>query len=93
METVNQWKDIIYNTFRDMGTKMAEVLPNLIGAILVLLLGWIITKITIYILKRVFKLAKVDNLPTFATFKNGVLVNQSQTTKTEVLTELVNEVL
>ena len=56
METVNQWKDIIYNTFRDMGTKMAEVLPNLIGAILVLLLGWIITKITIYILKRVFKL-------------------------------------
>jgi thiol-disulfide isomerase/thioredoxin len=39
------------------------------------------------------KLAKVDNLPTFATFKNGVLVNQSQTTKLEVLTELVNEVL
>ena len=39
------------------------------------------------------KLAKVDNLPTFATFKNGVLVNQSQTTKVEVLTELVNEVV
>ena len=39
------------------------------------------------------KLAKVDNLPTFATFKNGVLVNQTQTNKAEVLTELVNEVL
>ena len=39
------------------------------------------------------KLAKVDNLPTFATFKNGVLVNQTQTTKLEVLTDLVNEVL
>ena len=39
------------------------------------------------------KLAKVDNLPTFATFKNGVIVNQSQTTKVEVLTELVNEVV
>lgn len=39
------------------------------------------------------KMAKVDNLPTFATFKNGVLLNQSQTTKLEVLTELVNEVL
>lgn len=39
------------------------------------------------------KLAKVDNLPTFATFKNGILVNQSQTTKIEVLTELVNEVI
>ncbi len=39
------------------------------------------------------KLAKVDNLPTFATFKNGVLVNQTQTNKAEVLSELVNEVL
>lgn len=39
------------------------------------------------------KLAKVDNLPTFATFKNGALVNQVQTNKLEVLTELVQEVV
>ena len=39
------------------------------------------------------KLAKVDNLPTFATFKNGVLLNQTQTNKAEVLTELLNEVV
>ncbi|MDY0089490.1 MAG: thioredoxin family protein [Flavobacteriaceae bacterium] len=39
------------------------------------------------------KLANVSNLPTFATFKNGVLVNQTQTNKAEVLTELVNEIL
>lgn len=39
------------------------------------------------------KLAKVDNLPTFATFKNGILVNQTQTNKAEVLAELVNEVI
>jgi len=38
------------------------------------------------------KLAKVDNLPTFATFRNGQLVNQVQTNKVEVLTDLVNEV-
>ena len=39
------------------------------------------------------KLAKVDNLPTFATFKKGVLVNQTQTNKAEVLAELINEVV
>ena len=39
------------------------------------------------------KLAKVDNLPTFAAFKNGALVNQTQTNKAEVLAELVNEVI
>ncbi|NER13946.1 thioredoxin [Leptobacterium flavescens] len=38
------------------------------------------------------KLAKVDNLPTFATFKNGAFVNQVQTNKLESLTDLVNEV-
>lgn len=38
------------------------------------------------------KMANVSNLPTFATFVNGVLVNESQTNKAEVLAELVNEI-
>lgn len=38
------------------------------------------------------KLANVSNLPTFATFVNGQLVNQTQTNKAEVLSELVNEI-
>jgi thiol-disulfide isomerase/thioredoxin len=38
------------------------------------------------------KLANVDNLPTFATFKNGNFVNQVQTNKFEPLKDLVNEV-
>ncbi|MFO7719777.1 MAG: thioredoxin family protein [Gillisia sp.] len=38
------------------------------------------------------KMANVDNLPTFATFKNGSLVNQVQTNKFELLKDLVNEV-
>jgi thiol-disulfide isomerase/thioredoxin len=39
------------------------------------------------------KLANVSNLPTFATFVNGKLVNETQTNKQEVLIELVNEIL
>ncbi|PSG88467.1 thioredoxin family protein [Aurantibacter aestuarii] len=39
------------------------------------------------------KLANVDNLPTFATFKNGAFVNQTQTNKFDVLKDLVNEVI
>jgi len=38
------------------------------------------------------KLATVDNLPTFATFKDGVFVNQVQTNKFEILKDLVDEV-
>lgn len=37
------------------------------------------------------KLAKVDNLPTFAAFRNGEMVNQVQTNKFDVLKELIHE--
>ena len=37
-------------------------------------------------------LAKVDNLPTFAAFKNGALVNQVQTNKAEILKQFIDEI-
>lgn len=39
------------------------------------------------------KLATVDNLPTFAIFKGGKLLNQVQTNKIDVLKDLVSEVI
>jgi hypothetical protein len=39
------------------------------------------------------KLATVDNLPTFATFKNGTFKSQVQTNKFDVLKELVDDVI
>lgn len=39
------------------------------------------------------KLANVDNLPTFATFKNGKFKGQVQTNKFDVLKELVEEAI
>jgi thiol-disulfide isomerase/thioredoxin len=39
------------------------------------------------------KLADVSNLPTFATFVDGKIVNQTQTNKFDVLLDLVNEVI
>ncbi len=38
------------------------------------------------------KMATVNNLPTFATFKAGAFVNQVQTNKFDVLKELVDEI-
>ena len=38
------------------------------------------------------KLANVNNLPTFAAFKDGKLVNQVQTNRIEGLIDLLNEV-
>jgi len=38
------------------------------------------------------RMASVDNLPTFAAFKNGIFINQVQTNKFDLLKELVDEV-
>ena len=38
------------------------------------------------------KLANVDNLPTFAAFRNGELQNQTQTNKQDVLKSFIDEV-
>lgn len=38
------------------------------------------------------KLAKVDNLPTFAAFKAGDLVGQTQTNKADVLKTFIDEI-
>ncbi|MBD3629576.1 thioredoxin family protein [Cyclobacterium sp.] len=38
------------------------------------------------------KLAQVTNLPTFAVFDKGAIVNQVQTNKEEVLKTLINEI-
>ncbi|WP_086478188.1 MULTISPECIES: thioredoxin family protein [Arenibacter] len=38
------------------------------------------------------KLAKVDNLPTFAVFENGEIKNQVQTNKHDVLKDLISEI-
>lgn len=38
------------------------------------------------------KLARVDNLPTFAAFRNGELQQQVQTNKTDVLKSLIDEI-
>ncbi|WP_200975036.1 co-chaperone YbbN [Echinicola sp. 20G] len=38
------------------------------------------------------KLAQVNNLPTFASFKNGQLVNQAQTNKEDNLKALIDEI-
>ncbi len=62
METVNEWKDLTFETLGSILKDVASSLPGILGAIMVLLLGWVISRISIFILKKVFKAAKVDRL-------------------------------
>lgn len=62
METITNWKELTFNSLNEIAVNILGALPNLLGAILILIIGWIITKVVIYILKKVLRLAKVDRL-------------------------------
>lgn len=62
METITNWKELTFDSLAEITNNIMGALPNLIGAILILIIGWIITKIAIFILKKVLRLAKVDKL-------------------------------
>lgn len=50
------------NTLQQLFTDLIGFLPNLLGAILILLIGWIVARIIAKVLQRVLKAIKVDRL-------------------------------
>lgn len=62
METINNWKNIAFDSLSAMGKEVAQVFPKIIGATVIMLLGWLVIKIVMYLLGRILRLAKVNLL-------------------------------
>lgn len=62
MEKVTEFKDIAMQSLTSMWLEITKIFPNIIGALIVLILGWIITKIVVRITKKLLKLAKANKL-------------------------------
>ncbi|MGB5667807.1 MAG: mechanosensitive ion channel domain-containing protein, partial [Maribacter sp.] len=74
------------NTLSEMGRTFMEVLPNIIGALLILLVGWLLTKLVVLILKRILKFAKADKLTEII---NDKVLSGKTTIKFNVITVIV----
>ncbi len=62
METLGKWKDLTIDSLSEMGKEVAMVLPKIIGALTVLIVGWLVIKIVLFLLGKILKLTKVDAL-------------------------------
>lgn len=62
MDTINEWKNVTLESLSGMGKEIALAFPKIFGAIIILILGWIVIKIVLFLLKKILKLAKVDML-------------------------------
>lgn len=62
METIKNLKDLTIDSLSQMGKNIASVIPNVIGAILILIIGWLVVKIVVVLLKKLLRITKVDRL-------------------------------
>ena len=62
MEKVTEFKDIAMDSLMTIWLEITQVFPNIIGALIVVIFGWLITKLVIKIIKKLLRLAKANKL-------------------------------
>lgn len=62
MEKVTEFKDVAMESLITMWLEITKIFPNIIGTLAVLIIGWLVTKLIVKIVKKVLKLAKVNKL-------------------------------
>lgn len=62
MEKATKWKDMAMESLSTMWLEISKIFPNIIGTLIVLIFGWLITKLIVKIIKKVLKLANANKL-------------------------------
>lgn len=62
MNKATQWKDMATESLSAMWLEISLIFPNIIGTILLLVIGWFVTKIVVKVVKKALKLANADKL-------------------------------
>jgi hypothetical protein len=70
METISDIKNLTMTSLNQMAMNIAEAAPKVLFAILILMIGWLITKLITFLLKRTLKFSKVDRLTEIINEKN-----------------------
>lgn len=62
MNQIADKKDMVVNSLETIWGEIAKAIPNILGAIAILIIGWLVTKIVVFVIKKALKLAKADKL-------------------------------
>ncbi|MDH3256972.1 MAG: mechanosensitive ion channel family protein, partial [Nitrospinota bacterium] len=55
------WRDTLFAVMKDLWTEVALFMPNLVGAVVIILLGYFISKLIKYIVSAFLKKIRVDS--------------------------------
>lgn len=62
MEKLNHTSEVLLESFKSFGQQFSAALPSVIGAILILLIGWVIAKVVSGAIGRLLKVVKFEKL-------------------------------
>ncbi|MFV0541259.1 MAG: mechanosensitive ion channel family protein [Aestuariibaculum sp.] len=62
MDKISEWNEVVKNSLSAITGEMSKVVPNILGAIAILIIMWLITKVILIVLKKTLKLVKADRL-------------------------------
>jgi hypothetical protein len=62
MEKASIWKDIALESLTKVWFEISGIFPNIIGTLVVLVIGWLFAKLAVRIIKKVLTIAKADKL-------------------------------
>ncbi|WP_103070227.1 mechanosensitive ion channel family protein [Aquimarina sediminis] len=69
-------KTLNFKLIENVFNELSEIVPNIIGAILFILVGWLIIKLILFLIKKSLKLTKIDSL-ILKISNNGMLFNSN----------------
>ncbi|MEL6922953.1 MAG: mechanosensitive ion channel domain-containing protein [Bacteroidota bacterium] len=62
MNEVSTWSDLFFNSLTTFGQKLMGALPGIIGALLILLLGWLFAKVISSAVRKLLSVMRFDKL-------------------------------
>ncbi len=62
MDKITAWNEGVIASLSAMTAEIAKVIPSLLGAIAIIIIGWLLTKLLVGIVRKALKFAKADKL-------------------------------
>ncbi|UKM64452.1 mechanosensitive ion channel [Flavobacteriaceae bacterium GSB9] len=62
MEKLTAWNEGFIDSLSTMTAEIAKVVPNLLAALVIVIVGWLLTKLLVGIVRKALKFAKADKL-------------------------------
>lgn len=62
MDKVSEFSDVAMKSLTNIWLEITEIFPNIIGALIVLIIGWIVTKLVVKLIKKILKVVKANKL-------------------------------